>query len=125
MVLRRGGHAVDVLRYPGEVVSELDKVLKLLALTETDNEHEARTAAILVCRFLRQGLADHTIELREPGSAALDTACDILDRIPRGRGGPWVDMAIPDYRRGVPTADEVNEANRRHIENAKKRREGT
>lgn len=40
----------------------LDRVLALVALTGSENENEARNAAVLACRLIRE----HKLEIREP-----------------------------------------------------------
>jgi hypothetical protein len=44
---------------------ELDRILKLIALTASPNENEARNAAFLATKLIRE----HKIVLRDPGSA--------------------------------------------------------
>lgn len=62
-------HAAAVFQYPGVMASILDRVQKLLALAASPNAHEARNAAYLAAKLIRE----HGLELKEPAGAPRKT----------------------------------------------------
>ena len=57
----------------------IDKMQKLLALTASDQEEEARTAAFMLCRMLREGNADLS-RLTRRQTMAEQVASDVWPR---------------------------------------------
>lgn len=79
----------------------VQRVRKLVALSGSPNEHEARTAAFLACRLIRE----HGLEVGDPGGRARD-----VDRSPeprrRATRGPYTRAR---HLRGEPRCHECSE----------------
>jgi hypothetical protein len=63
-------------------MSSIDRIRKLIALSESTNEHEARSAAYLACKMIRDG-----------GYRIVEAAADPWDERPRPP--PWAAWSAP------------------------------
>ena len=81
----------------------IDKIEKLIALSGSANEHEARSAAFLACKLIREG-GYRVVEATARGSAAADP-WEELFRAARPARRPAPRRPPPDTRprRQVPT----------------------
>lgn len=94
----------------------LSKILRLLALTASDNPNEAQNAAVHTCNLLREYIDKGEIEIRAKGDR-LDAAREMVSQ---GRGGEWVDMPRTE-KKGAMTIEEIREGIARMNANRQKR----
>ncbi len=83
----------------------LEKIFRFLALSASENEHEAKNAAVHACRLLREGLSASppSLAIVSPlaSSPAISKARENVEAAMRsqGRGGAWADAPIRGTRR--------------------------
>src|SRR6185503_14887480 len=88
-------------------MSNLDRIRKLIALSGSANEHEARSAAFLACKLIREGgykVVDASAAARDPWDELFARAAWTAAAAPPPRPAPARPRPDQGPRRQVPCA---------------------